>query len=124
MPFGNRKKKCFRGFFSVVLSQFKKCRPSGSLKFNNLGIFQRLKLRILMGKIISISPKLNFTPNTLGCYGLILFILTMHKHSMTRATHPVIQYLNILLFNQLFLKSVFFSNISNFFVEKNKTYSF
>jgi len=25
-----------------------------------------------MGKIISIAPKLNFTPNTLGCYGLTL----------------------------------------------------
>jgi len=27
-------------------------------------------LRNLMGKILSIALKLNFTPNTLGCYGL------------------------------------------------------
>jgi len=56
--------------FSLVMSQFKKYRPPGNLKFNYLGIFQSLKLRILMGKFLSISLKLNFTPNTLGCYGL------------------------------------------------------
>jgi len=44
--------------------------PSGNLKFNYLGIFQSLKLRILKGKILSITLKQNFTPNTLGCYGL------------------------------------------------------
>jgi len=48
----------------------KKYYLSENLKFNYLGIFQSLKLRILMGKILSISLKLNFTPNTLGCYGL------------------------------------------------------
>ena len=42
------------------------------MKFNNLGIFQSLKLRILMGKILPISLKPDFTPNTLGCYGLTL----------------------------------------------------
>jgi len=36
--------------FSSVLSQFKKYHPSGNLKFNYLGIFQSLKLRILMEK--------------------------------------------------------------------------
>jgi len=41
------------------------------MKFNYLGIFQSSELRILMEKILSISLKLNFTPNTLGCYGLI-----------------------------------------------------
>jgi len=55
---------------SSVLSQFQKYHPSGNLKFNYLGIFQSLKLRIVMGKILSISLKLNFSPNTLGCYGL------------------------------------------------------
>jgi len=54
-----------------VLSQFKKYHPSGNLELNNAGIFQSLKLRILMEKIISISLKLKFTPNTLGCYGLV-----------------------------------------------------
>jgi len=42
----------------------------GNLKFNYLGIFQRLKLRISMGKILSISLKLNFASFTLGGYGL------------------------------------------------------
>jgi len=58
-------------FFSSVLLQFKKHHPTGNLKCNYLGISRSLKLRILMGKILSISLKLNFTPNTSGCYGLI-----------------------------------------------------
>jgi len=52
------------------LSQFKKYHPPGNLKFNYLGIFQSLKLRILMENILLISHRLNFTQNTLGCYGL------------------------------------------------------
>jgi len=55
---------------SSVLAQFKKYHPSGNLKYNNLGIFQSLKLRNLMLKILQISLMLNFTPNTLGFYGL------------------------------------------------------
>jgi len=57
--------------FSSTLSQFKKFHPFGNLKSNNSGIFQRLKLRILVGEIPPICLELNFTPNTLGCYGLI-----------------------------------------------------
>jgi len=68
LPFGNRKK--IVDLFSLVLSEFKKYQPPGNLKFNYLGIFQSLKLRFSMEKILSISLKLNFTPNTLGCYGL------------------------------------------------------
>jgi len=56
--------------FSAVLSKFKKYQPSKNVKFHNLGFFQSLKLCNLMGKILRISLKLNFTPNTLGCYGL------------------------------------------------------
>jgi len=56
--------------FSSILSQFKKYHPSENLKFNYLGIFQSFKVRILMEKILLISLKVNFTPNTLGCYGL------------------------------------------------------
>jgi len=56
--------------FSAVLSQFKVYHPSGNLKFNYLGISQSLKLRILSGKILLLSPKLNLIANTLGCYGL------------------------------------------------------
>ena len=58
--------------FSSVLSQFKKYHPSGNLIFKKLGIFKSLKLRNLLGKILRISLKLNFAPNTLGCYGLSL----------------------------------------------------
>jgi len=64
MPLGNSK-IYFRGsFYGSILLHFKKYHPSGNLKFNNLGIFQSLKLHNLMGKIFLISFKLNFTPNT------------------------------------------------------------
>jgi len=36
--------------FGAILSKFKKYHPSEKWKFNNLGIFQSLKLRILMKK--------------------------------------------------------------------------
>jgi len=52
------------------LSELKKYNPPGNLNFNSLGIFQSSKLLISMEKILSISLKLNFTPNTLGCYRL------------------------------------------------------
>ena len=65
MPHGKKS-----DLFSSVLSKLSKYHPSGNLKFNYLGIFQSLKFRILMEKIPPISLKLNFTPNTLGCYGL------------------------------------------------------
>jgi len=44
IPFRNR--KFIVDLFSLVLSKFKKYHISGNLKFNNLGIFQGLKLRI------------------------------------------------------------------------------
>jgi len=50
------------------------------MKFNELGIFQCLKLRNLTSKILRISPKLNFTPDTLGCYGLRLNIPMTPPH--------------------------------------------
>jgi len=68
MPFGN-KKNILEDLFSSVLSQFKKYHPPGSLKFNYLVIFQSLKLRVFMEKLLLIPLKLNLTPNTLGCYG-------------------------------------------------------
>jgi len=52
------------------MSQFKNYQHSENMKCNNLGIFQSFKLRNLMGNILQISRNLNFTPNTLGCYGL------------------------------------------------------
>jgi len=70
MPFGNRK-KLFQRIFSIQYRlNLKKYHPSGNLKFNYLVIFQSLKLRILMGKILLIFPELNFTPNNSRCYGL------------------------------------------------------
>jgi len=52
--------------YSSALLQFKKYHPSGNLKFNNLGISQSLKLRILAEIILPIYLKLNFTTNTSG----------------------------------------------------------
>jgi len=69
MPFGN-KNFVLEDLFSSVLSQFIKYHHFKNLNFNNLGISQSLKFRIFMGKNSSNSRKLNFTPNTLGCYGL------------------------------------------------------
>jgi len=63
-------KNVLEDLFSSVSSQFKKYHPSGNLKFNYAGIFQNLKLRIFMEKILSISLKLKFIPNTFGRYGL------------------------------------------------------
>jgi len=68
IPFGNRK-IYFRGFFQLGIVTIKKISPSGNLKFNYLGIFQSLKLRISMGKILSISLQLDFTPITLAVMG-------------------------------------------------------
>jgi len=68
-----RKQFFLDDLYCLVLSQFKKYHPFGYLKFDNLGVFQSLKLRNLMGKILQISLKPKFSPNTLGCYGLIPF---------------------------------------------------
>jgi len=70
----------FRGSlqFSIV-TILKKCHPPENKKINYLGIFQSLKLRISMEKILSILLKLNFTPNTLGCYGLTLLKCNLNE---------------------------------------------
>jgi len=67
MPFENRKEK-LRGSVQYF-HHFKNLPRSVNLKFNNVGIFQSLKLRISMEKIFPISFKLIFTPNTVGCHG-------------------------------------------------------
>jgi len=69
MPFGNRK-NILGDLFSSVSSEFKKYQPLGNPKFNNLGIFQSFKSRISKENIFSMSLKLHFTPNALGCYWL------------------------------------------------------
>jgi len=50
MPRSAIEKLILEDRFSSVLSQLKKYHPYGNLKFNYLGIFQSLKLRILMEK--------------------------------------------------------------------------
>ena len=45
-----QKKNILENLLSPVLSQLKKYQPSGNLQFNNLGIFQSLKLRLLLKK--------------------------------------------------------------------------
>jgi len=72
MQFGNRKKNILEDSSSSLLSKFKKYHSYKNLEFKNLGIFLSLKFHNLMGKIPRIPLKLNFTPNTLGCYGLSL----------------------------------------------------
>jgi len=67
-----QKKNILEDLLSSELLKFKKYHPSGNLNFNDLGTFQSLKFCILMGKVLPISLKLNFTRNTLGCYGLRL----------------------------------------------------
>jgi len=52
-PFGKRKKNTGSFQFSIVTTQ--KYHLSENLKFDYLIIFQRLKLRILMEKFLSIS---------------------------------------------------------------------
>jgi len=83
-----QKKNILQDLFSSVLSQFNKYHPFGNLKFNNLGIFQNLKLRILMGKILPISLKLNSTPNTVGSYGLSYETLVKHIGSTLHRRPP------------------------------------
>jgi len=70
----SEKQKKIEDLFSSELSTFKKIPSPANIKFNYLRIFQSLKLRILMEKILSLSLKLNFTPNTMGCYRLITLV--------------------------------------------------
>ena len=74
MPFGNRK-KYFRGSHLVQYCLSSKNTPLWKPEINNLGIFQSLKLRNSIVKILQISLELNFTPNTSNCYGLIDLLL-------------------------------------------------
>jgi len=60
IPFGNRKKYFIESSpFSIVTIQ-KISTPENQKFINYLSIFQSLKLRISMEKILSISLKLNF----------------------------------------------------------------
>jgi len=48
MPSANRK-KYLEDLLSLVMSRFKKYHPSVNLKFNDLGIFQSLKIAYFNG---------------------------------------------------------------------------
>jgi len=58
MPFGNRK-FYFGGYIKLIIVTIKKISFPRNLKFYNLGIFKRLKLRILVEKLLPVSLKLN-----------------------------------------------------------------
>jgi len=79
MPFGNRK-NILEDLSVQYCHNLKMYHHSGNLKFNNLGIFQSVQLRILMIKILPICPnKRNFTPNTQGCFALNITALALRK---------------------------------------------
>jgi len=66
-----QQKNIFYRLFSVqYCHNLKRYRPHENLKLKFFGIIRSLKLRSIMGKIILISPKLDFTLNSLGCYEL------------------------------------------------------
>jgi len=75
-----QKKNILDDIFSIVTFE-KKYHPSRNLKFHYIGIFQSLKLRVKIEKIHSISPKLNFTPKTLGCYQLKTLFFSSFWHA-------------------------------------------
>jgi len=77
------------------LFQLKEYHTSGNKKFNNLGIFQRLKLRNLMGKILRMSLWLNFPTNTLGCCGLSLEMFDEVERTFLSLYEKKIQFLFI-----------------------------
>jgi len=65
-----QKKNILEDLFSSVLPQFKKISPLWKPDIPLFRHFSKLKISYLIWKIHSISFKLNFTPNTLGRYGL------------------------------------------------------
>ena len=93
----SEKKYLTRSFpFSITV---KKYHSSGNLKFNFLGIFQSLKLRILMEEVPLISLKRNVTSNTLGVYGfniLLLSVFTQLLSFVIRLLSFVIRLLTLL----------------------------
>jgi len=67
-----QKKKYFRGYFQFSIITIKKISPPWKPEIQSFRQFPKLKIAYFNGKIVSISLKLNFSPNTLGCYGLRL----------------------------------------------------
>jgi len=77
MPFGNR--EAYRIFSGQYCHNFKKISAPWKPEIESFRHFSKLKISYFNGKIPPISLKLNFTPSTLGCYGLIriLFLLQL-----------------------------------------------
>jgi len=70
MPFGNRK-KYLKGSFQYSIVTIQKISPPRKSKVSLFRHFRKLKIAYFNGKkILSIYLKPNFTPYTLGCYGL------------------------------------------------------
>jgi len=65
--------------FSSVLSQFKKHHPSRNLKFNNLGIFQSLKLRNFVERNPSNFSSAEFHSKYYGLFWINASMHELHK---------------------------------------------
>jgi len=104
------------------LSQFKKYQPSGNLKFHNLGISQSLKLRNLMGKVLRISLKRNFTPNSLGCYELKRNLAYQSMTSREKNRGKIFQRFVILMYQNLMTFSVIYFTKAHFTFNQKSTY--
>jgi len=68
MPFGNRN-IYLRGSFQYCDS-LKNIIPLETYEIQQFRHFSKLRIAYFSGEILSISLKLNFTPNTLGCHWL------------------------------------------------------
>jgi len=73
------------------------------MKFNYLGIFQNLKFRILMEKILPIPPKLNFTPLMEHSKYLRLFWVKVAQAILTRSAgdHKDENFIFVFLFSKI-----------------------
>jgi len=60
------------------MSLLKKYHPSGDMNFNNLGIFQSLKLRNLMGKNLSNFSLAKFLSKYFGLLWVDIKLLQLH----------------------------------------------
>jgi len=70
MPSGEKKIKKIQDLSSLALSQFKKKPHPWKPEIQLFRHFPKLQIAHFKGKNLSISLKLNITPNTLDCYWL------------------------------------------------------
>jgi len=118
-------KNILQDLFSSVLSKFQNYYPSGNLKFNYLGIFQSLKLHDLMGKVLAISLKLNFTPILWAVIGLkYVSIKAAHRIHTSCRRFFTVNFPVILLFSFIFSCFKTLSYIEPVFIECPKNIRF